>query len=412
MNRNSVGFTLIEVIVSVSILTLIAGVDVLLLETGMDAWNYASARINLQEASDDLISTIFEGGFNGGGIRDAIDVKEGGVVSIRFVPLWIDTSHHPDAVRNREQKFILERQFKPGAATPIAEVKLPGADDFRTVPIKFFYGPSRDPKAPDDVLQFLDPIPPESQIKILYTPDGESDPEVIKVFRWDPASQHVYESYAGKTKDILQHSDSVKIERFAFLYFDNLNRLVPLGGGDVLSSLGLRRAKAVKLYMLLRRGNEWKEETSFTNIRNVETIGATIAEGSELPMPSHYKIKAFSIGDFYGMKKDGIVELLVRTNTHKGWKVRLVFKKAPKSDDLVLQKFQMEAPPGKILTSGILNQTIAKNEFVNILTLDRTGLYDYGQDEGVSGELVISGRNPTVTVMRLDFEGASLFIRP
>ncbi len=103
----------------------------------------------------------------------------------------------------------------------------------------------------------------------------------------------------------------------------------------------------------------------------------------------------------------------MRTNTNKaGWKVRLVFKKAPKSDDLVLQKFQMEAPPGKILTSGILNQTIAKNEFVNILTLDRTGLYDYGQDEGVSGELVISGRNPTVTVMRLDFEGASLFIRP
>ena len=79
---------------------------------------------------------------------------------------------------------------------------------------------------------------------------------------------------------------------------------------------------------------------------------------------------------------------------------------------LVLERFQMESPPCKILAAVILTQKISSNEFVDLLTLDRTGLYDYGQDEGVSGELAISGRDPTVTVTRLDFEGASLFLRP
>ncbi len=90
----------------------------------------------------------------------------------------------------------------------------------------------------------------------------------------------------------------------------------------------------------------------------------------------------------------------------------MVFRKGEKEGDLILERFQMESPPGKILTSAVLNQPTVHGEFVSILSLDRTGLYDYGKDEGASGEINISGGSPTVTVTRLDFEGASLFLRP
>jgi len=409
--RSNTGFTIIEVLVCMTVLAIIAGVEVLLLQTGLEAWRYSDARVELQRASDLLMENLLEGGYDSEGIRDAIELKQAELHAIGFVPLWTDRSHKPDAVRNQQQKFTLERQFKPGAPTPIGQVKISGSNDFMSVPIKFTYGSRRDPKGQDDVVRFLNPIPPDAAIRILYTPDGDNDPEVVKIFRWDPGAQRVYESYAGKTKDLLRASDSVKVERCAFLFYDNLNRLIKMEE-EALTPLSAKRATAVKLYLVLRQKSEIKELTSFTNVRNVTTIGATVSEGADLPMPSPAKIKAFSIGDFYGLRRDGIVELVVSAGGRPRWKVRLKFKKGLKEEDLILERFQMEAPPGKIVTSAILDQAIAANEFVNIQTLDHTGLYDYDDDEEVRDLVVITGRNPIVTVTRLDFEGASLFIRP
>lgn len=410
--RASAGFTLIELVFSVLVLGIIASLEVMLLQTGLESFRYGNAQVALHRAGDELMENLLEGGYEGEGIRDGLELKEASLTSIGLVMLWTDRSHKPNPVKNKDQKFVLDRQFKPGASTPLAQVQKPDSTDFVSVPIRFTYGSSQDPKSPDDVVQFLEPIPLLSRIKILYTPDGDRDPEVIKIFRWDPAAKRIYESYAGKTRDIIQHDPSVKVERCAFLYFDNLNRLIPMEGGS-LSSLSVKRATAVKLYLVLREQGEYRELSSFTNVRNVSTIGATITEGAQLPMPTPGEIKAFSIGDFYGFKKEGIVELLVTTATQaKGWKIRLKFKPAQKEEDIILERFQMEAPPGKILASVILEQTVSRSEFVNIQTLDRSGLYDYDDDEEVKDQVSITGANPIVTVTRLDFEGASLFIRP
>ena len=293
-----------------AVLAIIAGVDVMLLQAGLESWTYGSARLSLQRASDQLLLNLLEGGYDGEGIQDAVELKSANLTSISFLPLWTDRTHKPDPVRNREQKFTLERQFKPGAPTPVGQVRKMGTDDFISAPIQFTYGSGRDPKALDDVVQFLDPIPAGSDLKILYTPDGENDPQVVKAFRWDPSVKRVYESYAGQTKDLISYSDTVKVERCIFLYYDNLNRLLPFESGEELSSLTIKRATAVKLYIILGYKEERKELTSFTNVRNVSTIGATITEGAELPMPTSDKIKAFSIGDFYGLKREGIVDLV------------------------------------------------------------------------------------------------------
>ncbi len=406
------GVTFVELLICIAVLSIIAGIDVALLKGGLDAWVIGASRVSLQRVSDDVMEILLEGGYEEDGIRDGVEMREASLDVIGFIPLWTDRSHTPSATSNREQKFILERQFKPGGTTPVGQVKEPDSENFAVVPVRFDYGSSRDPDKRDDVVQFLEPIPSMSEIRILYTPDGDSDPEVIKFFRWDPQTKHVYSSYGGVTKDLLRFYDNVTVERCAFLYYDNLNRLITMDAGESLSSLSLKRATGVKIYLLLRRGEERKELTSFTSVRNISTIGATITEGAELPISTPDKIKAFSLGDFYGFKRSGIVELVVKTAQHKGLKIWLKFKEAPKEEDLILERFRMESPPGKILASAILEQTIAKNEFVSLLTLDRTGLYDYDDDEDMKDMVVVTGENPTVTVTRLDFEGASLFTRP
>lgn len=405
------GLTFVELLISIAVLSIIAGLDAALLQTGIEAWTFGMTQVSLQRVGDKLMNELLEGGFEGDGIQDGVAMHEASIDAIGFVPLWTDRSHKPDRIRNKEQRFVLERQFKPGATTPIGQVKEPGSEDFVSYPVQLSYGEGQDPGAPDDGVKFLQPIPSGSEIKILYTPDAESDPQVVKVFRWDPSSRRVYASYAGTTQDLMSHYDNVEVERCAFLYYDNLNRLLPLQEGR-LSPLNLKRATAVKIYLLLKRSGEFKEFTSFTNVRNVSTIGATVTEGAQLPMPTPDQVKAFSLGDFYGLKRDGIVELVVRSSRHQGLKIWLKFKAAPSENDLILERFRMESPPGKILASAILEQTIAKNEFVSLLTLDRTGLYDYDDDEELRDMVVVTGSDPVVTVERLDFEGASLFIRP
>ncbi len=406
------GMTLIEVLISLTVLAIIAGVDVLLLQTGLEAWAHASTRVVFQRAADELMDQLLEGGIDGEGIRDAVELRELSEAAIGFVPLWTDRGHRPDPVRNKDQVFTLERQFKPGATTPVGQIKAPGASGFATSQIKFTYGEGRQPNAPDDLVQFLDPIPLLSELKILYTPDAEQDPEVAKVFRWDSATQRVYESYAGTTRDLLKRERAVAVERCVFLPYDNLNQPIPLPPGGAVSPLQLKRVTAVKLYLVLRQGTQRTELTSFTNVRNVATIGATIAEGTELPMPRPEAITAFSIGELYGLKRKGLVELVVSTDGRPAWKIQIAFKRAPREDDLIVERFQIEAPPGKIVTSAILEQTIAGNEFLSLLAIDRTGLYDYDDDEDLRDLVAITGGSPIVTVTRLDAEGASLFIRP
>ena len=145
------GFTIVEILISMTVLAIIAGVEVMLLQAGLESWRYGDARVNLQRASDHLMEQLLEGGYDGEGIRDGVELSRGELHVIGFVPLWTDRSHQPDPVRNRDQKFVLERQFKPGAPTPIGQVQKPGSSDFVSVPVKFTYGNNRDPKARDEI---------------------------------------------------------------------------------------------------------------------------------------------------------------------------------------------------------------------------------------------------------------------
>lgn len=401
---------MVELLIALAVMGILGGVNAAVMSAGFDAWNHTQGRLVLQQVSNDLMEVLLEGGFDEEGIRDAVELRDAGLNAISIVPLWTDRSHTPDPLKNKMQKFTLEKHVKAGAAAPVAQIRERGKDEWVSVPFRFDYGSGKDPKRPDDTVTFTDPIPEGAEVRILYTPDAEVHPEAQMRFWWSAEGAAVWRSYAGATLCVPKRSQGVRVERLAFLYYDNLNRLLPLG--RTYSAAELKRITGVKIYLLLRWKDQWKELTSFTNVRNVTTIGATISRGSILPLPRPAAIKALSLGDFYGLQGDGIVELVVRAKAKPRWKIRLQFQPGPREDRLILDRFQIEAPPGTLQTSGILQEAIAREEFVNLLSIDRTGLYDYDDDPDIKDAVIVKGGSPVVEVTQCDFEVASLFIRP
>lgn len=407
------GFTLIEVVMSVAIIAILGGVVALLMNSIIDSWQYAQNRLELQKASSDIINELMQGGFDANGVRDAVDFISCGADSMTFLPLWVDETHKPDPVGNKEQRFTLNRQFKVGSSIPLAQIKKPESDDWATVSVKFAYGEKTDPGRLDDIAQVLDPIPYGSKIKFTFTPDPASDSNTQKSYTYNKQDKHVYKTYKEETVDILKLMPGVHVERLRFIYFDNLNQEIPMAESGYLSIQQIKRATAVKVYVLLIKKGDWREAVSYTNIRNITGVGVSIVEGSSVPLPSSARIKAFSVGNFFQRKKDGIVRFVVKPADTKYWAIQLkIIPDHSSPERLKIEKFQVESPPGRVLTSGFLNQSFMADEYVNLLTLDRTGLYDYDDDDGIDDFYKTADEHVFLEVERLDFAGASLFVRP
>jgi prepilin-type N-terminal cleavage/methylation domain-containing protein len=407
------GFTLIEVVISVAIMALLGTVIALLLNSIIESWQYTQNRMELYKASTDIINELIQGGFEAKGIRDAVDFISCGTDSMTFLPLWVDQSHRPDPLTNKEQRFTLNRQFKVGSSVPLAQIKGPDSDSWTTAKVKFTYGEGANPKQLDDVIQVLDAIPKNGKVKFTFTPEPTSDLNVQKSFTWNAQNKHIYASYKGQTQDLLKTLPEVKVERLQFIYFDNLNQQVAADDVGYLSDEQIKRTSAVKVYLLLSRKGDWRESVSYCNIRNTQGVGVTIVEGSLIPIPSSERIKALSIGNFFKRKKNGIVRIRIKPENRKHWVIELkIIKDSSDPQRLMVERFQIESPPGKILTSSILNQSFMIDEYVNLLVLDRTGLYDYDDDEGINDFYLVDEENVPLEVERLDFSGAALFLRP
>jgi hypothetical protein len=59
-----------------------------------------------------------------------------------------------------------------------------------------------------------------------------------------------------------------------------------------------------------------------------------------------------------------------------------------------------------------MDQAMARIEFVNLLAIDRTGLFDYDDDPDIRDTVLLTGTGNVLVVTRCDFELASMFIRP
>jgi hypothetical protein len=360
------------------------------------------------------MNELIQGGFEATGIRDAADFISCGADTVTFLPLWVDDSHTPSAMANKEQKFILNRQFKAGSPVPLAQYQMPDSMDWFTASVKFQYGEGNKPENLDDIIKVTDPIQDRTKIKFTFTPDPAYQSNVQKSFVYNQSDKHIYKTYKDQMQDMLRTMPGVKVERLHFIYYDNLNQeILPASEGNYLSKEQIKQTTAVKIYLLLSKKDDWREATSYVNVRNIASVGMSIIEGSIVPLPSSTRMKAFSIGNFYGRKKEGIIRLLIKPADYRDIAIQLkIVPDASGPERMKVEKFQIESPPGKVLASSFINQTFTAAEFVNLMALDRTGFYDYDDDEGVDDFYLATQEPVFLEVERLDFAGASLFLKP
>src|SRR3989338_8623070 len=117
------GFTLVELLVALSIMGIIGGINGAVLEAGFQAWNHTQGRIAIQQVANELMEVLLEGGYDEEGLRDAVELRAAEMTSVSFVPLWTDRSHVPNPVTNKTQVFTLERHVKAGAVTPVGQIR-------------------------------------------------------------------------------------------------------------------------------------------------------------------------------------------------------------------------------------------------------------------------------------------------
>jgi len=409
MNR---GFTLIEIMVSVAISVVITGTIALVLQSGMEAWRYGQERLAAQKVFSDVMDLLTEGGYDEDGIKDATEIVRAGPHSFTFVSLWRDDSQRPDPRVNPEQRFTMNRQYKAGSSLPLGQIRKRGTYDWKSVPVKFYYGEGNDPADPDDQVVFVDTIPPIHDVRILFKPDALADPTVAKTFSWEEGDQRIYSTFDGKTTDMLKHDKTTKIEYLKFIYYDGLNQLVEVPAGETtLPQKDLNRVTAVKVYLRVRKGPEVKEQTSFINIRSTLGGGIAITEGTVIPMPNSQDIRAFYIGNFQGVKGPATLELDVEPKMGTIWRVRLDLAPAGK-EDMVLTNFSIQYPPGTPVFSDRPYKRFSARDSLNLLTIDRSGRYDYDDDEDMRDFVNVRGEGVFLTIRRMDMDGANIYIKP
>ena len=96
--------TLIELLIAITISTILGGATVLMLRSGLDAYIYSEEQVLIQKILDETLEEISGESFKSYGIKDALEILEAKEDSISFLPLWADDSHRPSG---KKQKFIL-----------------------------------------------------------------------------------------------------------------------------------------------------------------------------------------------------------------------------------------------------------------------------------------------------------------
>ena len=91
-NRNSLtrqhAFTLIEVMVAITLSTVILSAIYLTLVTALESWQYTRDELALQQTMNSLLEDVLEGSDWQPGFRAALEINRAGLTEVGFVPPW------------------------------------------------------------------------------------------------------------------------------------------------------------------------------------------------------------------------------------------------------------------------------------------------------------------------------------
>ncbi|MFC1632243.1 type II secretion system protein J [Candidatus Omnitrophota bacterium] len=395
------GFTLIELLVAIAISVVITAAVFFSLDSALESWGYSRDMLALQKVLSETIDQVVSGSAVRYGLQDSLRIISAGPKRIEFVPPWTDDSH---AVSSENFIYTLNRRIKPGAAVPLAEVRLAEGGQSRFLPVKRIE--LQDSHLSQVQLGHL--APQGSKLRFIYHPDAQRNPDVIKEIWWDREDGQVYARDIEGVENISRNSFGVEISQMALSYLDNTNNVVDDSSSVAENKLNM--ISGIEIKMQARLGQYTQSLISFVNLRNspLHSGYLTLSEGTQLPIPDSLNIHTLLISNISGVSSGDQLQLLAVPRSGKSWRINLTFSRIGLSK-AKLQTYSVEYPAGNPVYTEYPDTTIDLG--LNLLTLGANGFYDYDDDLEIE-DFVLLEDEVTLEVTKMDIEGAGLFVRP
>ena len=404
IHNTQYGFTLIELIIVISISVMISAALYLSLRSALDSWQVSQDQLLLQEVSSRLMEELIEGLPDSYGLRDALEVVDGDNQQISVVMPWTDDTHN---VYSGIYTYTLNQHIKPGTPIPIAEALFPESKEYRVVPVALVDQGKSD--AHPEVRIKID-VPAGSRLRFTFHPDYQKDVRILTTLRYDGFKKALFIDDHETFRELSQNTFGVNITDFLIRYFDNTNTEIGKDGfispEDIPTITGLELAFKAKS----KQGNV-RETVSFVSLRNapMRSGNLTLREASRIPIPNSKEIKAFFLTNLSGIENNDTLILEARSQaSRKIWRLLVQFSKSAGLSEPLIESYSIEYPAGDKVYSERPRTSVEAG--LNLLNLSPNGLYDYDDDQ-MQDRVILEGK-VILEVKKMDITGASIFVKP
>ena len=209
------GFTLIELMVAISLSLIILGAIYFSLNAALESWRYTRNELALQQVVGTTIDEIIEGTDTYPGLRSALEVIDAEEHRFTFVQPWVEEHQASGGSKG----YQLTRHVKPGAGLPTAEFALPGTDFYHSLSVAW--------QDPDNLstrprLKPLD-LESGSTLRLSYHPDPERAPDAVMTVGWDSKERTIMVDHIGGREQIGKNIFGVEIVECRFRFYDPSN---------------------------------------------------------------------------------------------------------------------------------------------------------------------------------------------
>lgn len=396
------GFTLIELLVAISLTTIIMGAIYFSFNAALASWQEARDELALQQAVSGWLEDILEGTDWAPGLRAALELSEAQPTRVSFVRPWSEEQR----VSSGQRSFQLTQYVKSGAGLPTAELRLPDTKIFRPIPVAF--------EDPDNLTERprLRPgfeLVPESAVRFSYYPDPARVPEAVTTLRWDAGREMLIREQGGVVEELADTLFGVTMTDCRFRYADQTNAYL-VEAGDVPEA-ELPVVTAVDVQITGRVGARELTLVGMVMLRNSPRHSGLIIlrEGLRVPVPDSRAIRTLILTNFTGITHGDELQLEIRPHAGRGYRVTVRFERYGQARPVIGQ-VTVESPPGQVLFTE--RPRTSAELGLDLLSLGPSGLYDYDDDPGIKDTVFVEGEPVTLTVTKMDIQGAACFVQP
>ena len=407
MKKKVYGFTLVELLIAISLSAIITTTIIYVLKAGLDSWEYGQGQALCQLTTETAVDRIVEGDYFYDGLREALEITYARETELAFVPWYVQSL---DDVEPGE-KYRLEKPLLKGVVFPLGEVYNPDTKEFEFRNLEYFLASENMKSA--EFIRF-DIKKKFRKARIIYYPDPRKDPDVVMRIRYDPGKKMIFRTYLGKEKALFRGERN--IVSLKMRYFDSSNNVLV---ADKMRKVQLSHYKksfttpitAVEVVVIAESGSETFTLISFVNIRKKGMAGSGVylTENAKVPIPDSANVKILSLTNFGGITGASRVEILISSEEsfNQSYLLRLNFDNINGIE--YLQNYVIEYPRGEIVLTKNLERPAYSG--LSFLALDPSGHYDYDDDESIEDFVIFEGQDIILSVEKMEIGGMTLYVR-